>query len=44
MHYMIWSSLQIEKARFVSAQKVKELATRDISPAAIAAKKDARDI
>lgn len=34
----------IEKARFVSAQKVKELATRDISPAAIAAKKDARDI
>lgn len=34
----------IEKARFVSAQKVKELATRDISPAAIAIKKDARDI
>ena len=34
----------IEKAKIVSAQKVKELATRDISPAAIAAKKDARDI
>ena len=34
----------IEKARIVSAQKIKELATRDISPAAIAAKKDARDI
>ena len=34
----------IEKARIVSAQKVKELATRDISPAAIAAKKDAHDI
>jgi hypothetical protein len=31
----------IEKARIVSAQKVKGLATRDISPAAIAAKKDA---
>ncbi len=28
----------------LSAQKVKELTTRDISPAAIAAKKDARDI
>lgn len=34
----------IEKAKIVSAQKVKELATRDITPAAIAAKKDARDI
>jgi hypothetical protein len=34
----------IEKAKVVSAQKVKELATRDISPAAIAAKKDTRDI
>jgi hypothetical protein len=34
----------IEKAKFISAQRVKELATRDISPAAIAAKKDARDI
>jgi hypothetical protein len=34
----------IEKAKIVSAQKVKKLATRDISPAAIAAKKDARDI
>ena len=34
----------IEKAKIISAQKVKELATRDISPAAIAAKKDARDI
>src|SRR3712207_4308386 len=34
----------IEKAKIVSAQKVKELATKDISPAAIAAKKDARDI
>ncbi len=34
----------IEKAKILSAQKVKELATRDISPAAIAAKKDARDI
>jgi hypothetical protein len=35
---------EIEKAKIVSAQKVKKLATRDISPAAIAAKKDARDI
>jgi biopolymer transport protein ExbD len=34
----------IEKAKTISAQKVKELATRDISPAAIAAKKDAHDI
>jgi hypothetical protein len=34
----------IEKTKFLSAQKVKELATRDISPAAIAAKKDVRDI
>ncbi|MDQ3887989.1 MAG: hypothetical protein M3251_01815 [Thermoproteota archaeon] len=34
----------IEKAKIVSAQKVKELATRDISPSVIAAKKDARDI
>jgi hypothetical protein len=34
----------IEKAKILSAQKVKELTTRDISPAAIAAKKDARDI
>jgi hypothetical protein len=35
----------IEKAKTISAQKVKELTTRgDISPAAIAAKKDARDI
>jgi hypothetical protein len=34
----------IEKAKTIAAQKVKELATRDISPAAIAAKKDARDI
>ena len=34
----------IEKAKILSAQKVKELATRDISPAAIAANKDARDI
>jgi hypothetical protein len=34
----------IEKAKFISVQKVKELATRDISPAAIATKKDARDI
>jgi hypothetical protein len=34
----------IEKAKFISAQKVKELTTRDISPAAITAKKDARDI
>ena len=34
----------IEKAKTISAQKVKELATRDISPAAIAAKKDAHNI
>jgi hypothetical protein len=34
----------IEKAKILSAQKVKEIATRDISTAAIAAKKDARDI
>jgi hypothetical protein len=34
----------IGKAKIISAQKVKELATRDISPAAIAAKKDAHDI
>ena len=34
----------IEKAKRISAQKVKELATKDISPATIAAKKDARDI
>lgn len=34
----------IEKAKTISAQKAKELAARDISPAAIAAKKDARDI
>ena len=34
----------IEKAKIVSAQKVKALATRDISPAVIATKKDARDI
>ncbi len=34
----------IEKAKIISAQKVKEIAAKDISPAAIAAKKDARDI
>jgi hypothetical protein len=34
----------IEKAKIIAAQKVKELATRDISPAAIATKKDARNI
>jgi hypothetical protein len=34
----------IERAKTISAQKVKELATKDISPAAIAAKKDAKDI
>ncbi len=34
----------IEKAKTISSQKVKELATKDISPAAIAAKKDAKDI
>jgi hypothetical protein len=34
----------IQKAKIISAQKVKELATGDISPAAIAAKKDACDI
>jgi hypothetical protein len=34
----------IQKAKIISAQKVKELATGDISPAPIAAKKDARDI
>ncbi len=34
----------IEKAKSVSSQKIKELVTKDMSPAAIAAKKDARDI
>lgn len=36
--------LSIDKARRKSVEKTKELATRDISPAAIAAKKDAQDI
>lgn len=36
--------LSIDKAKRKSVEKVKELATRDISPAAIAAKKDAQDI
>ena len=43
-YYLVMSA--IEKAKTISAQKVKELATGDIiiSPAAIAAKKDAQDI
>ncbi len=36
--------LAIDKAKRKSVEKAKELAIRDISPAAIAAKKDARDI
>jgi hypothetical protein len=36
--------LSIDKARRKSAEKAKEVATRDINPAAIAAKKDAQDI
>ncbi len=36
--------LAIHKAKTKSVEKTKELATRDISPAAIAAKKDAHDI
>jgi len=36
--------LAIHKAKTKSLEKSKELATRDISPAAIAAKKDAHDI
>ena len=36
--------LSIDKAKRKSVEKVKELATRDISPAAIAAKKDAQNI
>jgi len=34
----------VEKAKTVSSQKLKDLTTRDISPASIAAKKDAHDI
>ena len=36
--------LSIDKARRKSVEKTKEVATRDISPAAIAAKKDAQNI
>lgn len=36
--------LSIDKAKRKSVEKAKELATRDIIPAAIAAKKDAQDI
>lgn len=36
--------LSIDKARRKSVEKTKEVATRDISPAAIAARKDAQDI
>jgi hypothetical protein len=36
--------LSIDKAMRKSAEKAKEVATRDISPGAIAAKKDAQDI
>jgi hypothetical protein len=36
--------LSIDKARRKSVEKAKELATRDISPAAIVAKKDAQNI
>jgi hypothetical protein len=36
--------LSIDKAKTKSVEKAKELATRDISPAAIAAKNDAQDI
>jgi hypothetical protein len=42
LYYLVLSA--IEKAKTISSQKVKELVTRDISPAAIAAKKDAHDI
>jgi hypothetical protein len=41
-YYLVLSA--IEKAKTISSQKVKELATRDISPAAFSAKKDAHDI
>ncbi|MDQ3836207.1 MAG: hypothetical protein M3270_04645 [Thermoproteota archaeon] len=36
--------LSIDKARRKSVEKAKEIATRDINPAVIAAKKDAQDI
>jgi hypothetical protein len=42
LYYLVLSA--IEKAKTISSQKIKELVTRDISPAAIAAKKDAHDI
>jgi hypothetical protein len=42
LYYLVLSA--IEKAKTISSQKVKELATRDISPAAFSAKKDAHDI
>ena len=42
LYYLVLSA--IEKAKTISSQKVKELVTRDISPAAMAAKKDAHDI
>jgi hypothetical protein len=41
-YYLVLSA--IEKAKTISSQKVKELVTKDISPAAFAAKKDAHDI
>ena len=44
--YVLYDSvlLSIDKARRKSVEKTKEVATRDISPAAIAAKKDAQNI
>ncbi len=36
--------LAIDKAKRKSVEKAKEIATRDISPSAVAARKDARDI
>ena len=42
LYYLVLSA--IEKAKTISSQKVKELVTRDLSPAAIAAKKDSHDI
>jgi hypothetical protein len=41
-YYLVLSA--IEKAKTISSQKVKEIVTKDISPAAFAAKKDAHDI
>jgi hypothetical protein len=42
LYYLVLSAIEIAKT--TSSQKVKELVTRDISPAAMAAKKDAHDI